>query len=206
MKAEEKADEKKHDKEVKAEDKAETKAHDKEVKKEDKAETKAHDKEMKKEEKKEEKAEEKKDKADEKKEEKKEEKEEEKKESKQKKKGKESHKNNVKESPKEVKESSNDIKELTSTDNYQEDSEDSIDDFSSEDEPKKDTLELAPHTHADCKKYYVVQNHDSCDSVSKKNHISNQQLYDYNTGLHRRGAHECDNLDVGKAYCVSIKD
>ncbi|KAI9011874.1 hypothetical protein CLU79DRAFT_722539 [Phycomyces nitens] len=220
-KTKEKAKEK--NKEAKAEKKKEEKAHNKELK----AEEKKSDKEAKAEEKKEEKAIDKKDKAEEKKEEKQRDKEAKEKvleenkehdakieandkkhekeskdkgkESKENKKGgsKDTHKNKVKKS-------SNEMEEFTSTDSYQKSSDDGVADDSSKGHKDTEGLDLAPHTNPNCKKYYVVQDQDSCDSVSKKNHISNQELYDYNTGLHRHGSHECDNLDTGKAYCVAI--
>ncbi|KAI9011872.1 hypothetical protein CLU79DRAFT_839304 [Phycomyces nitens] len=65
-------------------------------------------------------------------------------------------------------------------------------------------LHLASHTDPNCKKYYTVLANDGCESVAKKNGITQAQLFKYNTGLHHVGEHLCDNLDTGRAYCVAV--
>ncbi|KAI7848202.1 hypothetical protein BDC45DRAFT_541218 [Circinella umbellata] len=66
-------------------------------------------------------------------------------------------------------------------------------------------LRIVNKAAADCTWYYVITAADSgCVDVAEKNGITAQQLYSYNKNLHSKGVHECDNLDDGKAYCVSV--
>ncbi|KAG0167673.1 hypothetical protein DFQ29_000308 [Apophysomyces sp. BC1021] len=50
----------------------------------------------------------------------------------------------------------------------------------------------------------VTSADNGCADVASKNGITLDQLYGWNTGLHHKGEHICDNLDDGKAYCVGV--
>ncbi|KAI8065234.1 hypothetical protein BC940DRAFT_85688 [Gongronella butleri] len=63
------------------------------------------------------------------------------------------------------------------------------------------------HIVPNCNKYATVLPSDAdCTSFSAKHGIKESQLYQWNKGLHHAGAHLCDNLDTGKAYCVGVKN
>ncbi|CAO3664180.1 unnamed protein product [Umbelopsis vinacea] len=55
---------------------------------------------------------------------------------------------------------------------------------------------------AGCKQLYTVKKGDSCEAVSHKYKISVSELVSLNHGLHWGPGHYCDNLDVGRKYCV----
>ncbi|KAH8550044.1 hypothetical protein BGW37DRAFT_499881 [Umbelopsis sp. PMI_123] len=61
---------------------------------------------------------------------------------------------------------------------------------------------IAHRTIASCKTYHLVTDKDSCTSLISDYHISAADFYKWNPGVHHAGAHQCDNLDTGKRYCV----
>ncbi|KAI9263371.1 hypothetical protein BDA99DRAFT_510066 [Phascolomyces articulosus] len=66
------------------------------------------------------------------------------------------------------------------------------------------SLRIVNKADENCTWYYVITAADSgCADVASKNGITANDLYNLNRNLHREGVHECDNLDDGKAYCVS---
>ncbi|KAG2178120.1 hypothetical protein INT43_003373 [Umbelopsis isabellina] len=55
---------------------------------------------------------------------------------------------------------------------------------------------------AGCKQVVTVKKGDSCEALAASHHITVPELIKINTGLHWGPGHYCDNLDVGKKYCV----
>ncbi|CAO3610355.1 unnamed protein product [Cunninghamella blakesleeana] len=68
--------------------------------------------------------------------------------------------------------------------------------------PANSTRRVDPKCNLWCT---VLKTDIECGGFAKSNGISEERLYDLNPGLHRVGEHRCDNLDTGKAYCVSTR-
>ncbi|KAL7333561.1 hypothetical protein PS15p_202451 [Mucor circinelloides] len=57
-----------------------------------------------------------------------------------------------------------------------------------------------------CLKNYTITAVDSCVSVAAQFQITEAEFYAMNPGLHHSVAHDCDNLDTGKPFCVCMKE
>ncbi|KAK4516011.1 GTPase required for pre-60S ribosomal subunit nuclear export and maturation [Mucor velutinosus] len=57
-----------------------------------------------------------------------------------------------------------------------------------------------------CLKNYTITAVDSCVSVAAQFQITEAEFYAMNPGLHHSAAHDCDNLDTGKPFCVCMKE
>lgn len=55
---------------------------------------------------------------------------------------------------------------------------------------------------AGCKQTVTVKSGDSCEALAASHGLSVPELIKINTGLHWGPGHYCDNLDIGKKYCV----
>ncbi|CAM0141536.1 hypothetical protein VKS41_003748 [Umbelopsis sp. WA50703] len=55
---------------------------------------------------------------------------------------------------------------------------------------------------AGCKQEVTVKKGDTCEALAAAHHITVKELVSINTGLHWGPGHYCDNLDVGRQYCV----
>ncbi|KAJ2965150.1 hypothetical protein NQZ79_g119 [Umbelopsis isabellina] len=55
---------------------------------------------------------------------------------------------------------------------------------------------------AGCKQVVTVKKGDSCEALAASHDLTIPELISINTGLHWGPGHYCDNLDVGRQYCV----
>lgn len=59
---------------------------------------------------------------------------------------------------------------------------------------------IASGTTKSCSKYYTVAKGNTCSALASKGGISLSSLYTLNSGINKSS---CNNLQVGKAYCIS---
>ncbi|KAH7106857.1 hypothetical protein BKA62DRAFT_218908 [Auriculariales sp. MPI-PUGE-AT-0066] len=60
---------------------------------------------------------------------------------------------------------------------------------------------IAKGTTKNCKQYYTVKKGDVCSKLASKGSVSMSSFFTLNSGINKSS---CNNLQVGKAYCISV--
>ncbi|KAI8354157.1 hypothetical protein BD560DRAFT_449626 [Blakeslea trispora] len=57
-----------------------------------------------------------------------------------------------------------------------------------------------------CLQNHTIIANETCTSVAMSFKLTEEDFYQMNPGLHHSEQHSCDNLDVGKPYCVCMNE